>query len=57
MVEALKLFQFKSYVYFRHKKSIYYKIYIQLVIIIVMIYNNAIKCDVIEAIFIMPPKF
>ena len=36
-------FQFNSYVYFRHKKSICYKIYIQLDKIYIMIYSNAIR--------------
>ena len=36
-------FNFNSYVYFRHKNSIYYKMYIQLVRINIMIYNNAIQ--------------
>ena len=35
--------QFNSYVYFRHKKSIYNKIYIQLDKIYIRIYNNAIR--------------
>ena len=53
------LFIFFSYVYFRHKKSIYNKIYIQLDKIYVKIYNNAIrsirskKGDFKENIFIM----
>ena len=34
---------FNSYVYFRHKKFIYYKIYIQLDKIYIMIYNHAIR--------------
>ena len=52
-------FQFNSYVYFRHKKSIYNKIYIQLDKIYIRIYNNAIrsirtkKVDFKENIFIM----
>ena len=51
--------QFNSYVYFRHKKSIYNKIYIQLDKIYIRIYNNAIrsirtkKGDFKENIFIM----
>ena len=53
------LIQFNSYVYFRHKKSIYNKIYIQLDKIYIRIYNNAIrsirtkKGDFKENIFIM----
>ena len=39
---AFNKFNF-NYVYFRHKKSIYYKIYMQLVKINIMIYNNAIR--------------
>ena len=51
--------QFNSYVYFRHKKSIYNKKYIQLDKIYIRIYNNAIrsirtkKGDFKENIFIM----
>ena len=51
--------QFNSYVYFRHKTSIYNKIYIQLDKIHIRIYNNAIrsirnkKGDFKENIFIM----
>ena len=53
------IIQFNSYVYFRHKKSIYNKIYIQLNKIYIRIYNNAIrsirtkKGDFKENIFIM----
>ena len=53
------IIQFNSYVYFRHKKSIYNKIYIQLDKIYIRIYNNAIrsirtkKGDFKENIFIM----
>ena len=36
------LYQFNSYVYLRHKKSIYNKIYTQLDKIYIRIYNNAI---------------
>ena len=35
--------QSNSCVYFRHKKSIYYKIYIHVVKIKIMMYNNAIQ--------------
>ena len=51
--------QFNSYFYFRHKKSIYNKIYIQLDKIYIRIYNNAIRSirtktsDFKENIFIM----
>ena len=52
-------FIFNSYVYFRHKKSIYNKIYIQLNKIYIRICNNAIRAirtkkgDFKENIFIM----
>ena len=55
----VQVIQFNSYVYFRHKKSIYNKIYIQLDKIYIRIYNNAIrsirtkKGDFKENIFIM----
>ena len=57
--QSINSIQFNSYVYFRHKKSIYNKIYIQLDKIYIRIYNNAIrsirtkKGDFKENIFIM----